>query len=194
MQKLWKKRTAMKTNQNFPGFAPPFVEIDGLSFSQMPACAMYLSEKHNFLPQNAEEKYFCLKTLMDATDFLAELTRNNGSQLWNDEDWASFSEGRLKDWLEVFEIEAKNSKTKYLLSDSISLPDLVYVGLFGLVMHSFGYFHNLIKTEFPKTFEIVNNTSQNEKIKSFLENQWELHGTKYCGGQIEASIRARIGD
>ena len=83
--KVVEKRTAMKTNQNFPGFAPPFVEIDGLSFSQMPACAMYLSEKHNFLPQNAEEKYFCLKTLMDATDFPAELTRNNGSQLWNDE-------------------------------------------------------------------------------------------------------------
>ena len=61
-------------------------------------------------------------------------------------------------------------------------------------MHSFGYFHNLIKTEFPKTFEIVNNTSQNEKIKSFLENQWELHGMKYCGGRFEASIRARIGD
>lgn len=186
------KRILMKTGEEFAGFAPPFVEIENRSFSQMPAAMMYLNEKYKFYCTNNEDSYFSLKTLLDVTDFMAAITRNNGAMMWDKESWKNFESGRMQDWLKLFEFQAKNRKGVFLLSDKVSLADIAYLGCFRLLMHSFVYFDKLIRSSYPEIFHIIKEFEKFEDINSYLESQWENFGTMYCGGQIEKSIRAQI--
>ena len=109
-QSVVEKRISMVENLDFSGFAPPFIELEGKSYSQMPAIMMHLNSKYPLIETNAESFYFCLKTLLDITDFMAEITRHNGAKMWDQQSWETFEKDRLKKWLKLFECQAKNRK------------------------------------------------------------------------------------
>ncbi len=186
------KRQMMKSNLVYPGFAPPYLEIDDKSFSQMPAAMMYLNDKYQFYCGNHEDSYFSLKALLDVTDFMAEITRNNGSMMWDRDSWLKFEKGRMRDWLQLFELQSKNRSANFLLSNSPSIADIAYLGCFSLLMHSFSYFDKMIRSSYPEILHIINEFKKIKSINDYLDSQWDQFGTIYCGGQIEKSIRAQI--
>ncbi len=191
-EQVIEKKLRMKSNLAYPGFAPPFLEIDKRSFSQMPATLMYLNEKFKFYCDDIESSYFSMKCLLDVTDLMAEITRNNGSMMWDSESWELFEKGRLTQWLQIFELQAKNRSGTFLLSDSPSVADIAYLGCFSLLMHSFPYFDKMIRSSYPEILHIVDKFKEIESINNYLNKQWETFGTLYCGGQIENSIREQI--
>ena len=191
-EEVVKKKKIMPLNEKYAGFAPPFIEIDGRSYSQMPAALFYLNNKYGKSTTDTEESYFGLKCLLDVTDFMAEITRHNGSMMWDTQSWKEFESVRMKTWLSMFENQAKKRNGNFLCGNSPGIPDIAYLGCFSLLMHSFSYFNDMIRSSYPEIMHVITEFQKYDSIAKCLNKIWEQHGTLYCGGKIEKSIRSQI--
>ena len=158
----------------------------------MPAAMFYLHNKYGTSTTDAEESYFGLKCLLDVTDFMAEITRHNGSMMWDTQSWKEFESMRMKTWLSMFENQAKKRNGNFLCGNSPGIPDIAYLGCFSLLMHSFSYFNDMIRSSYPEIMHVITEFQKYDSIAKCLNKIWEQHGTLYCGGKIEKSIRSQI--
>ena len=60
-QSVVEKRISMVENLDFSGFAPPFIELEGKSYDQMPAIMMHLNSKYPLIETNAKAFISALK-------------------------------------------------------------------------------------------------------------------------------------
>ena len=179
-------------------FAPPLLydrESD-LYMSQTGAIMMYLGGKLGMVPSDVWLSSMQTKVMNDASDVLGELSRNNGSQMWNKEAWDVFMapDGRFVKWLSVFETQgAKCGLTAdggfYLGTPAATVADVVVLSLFGTMARCLPKMAPMLNEYMPRVMALVGRLSSNAGVAAFFERQ----GTGvYCGGQIEASIKSML--
>ena len=186
------------SQQPVPFMGPP-VLIDhtaDLSLAQTQAILAYLGDRHGLMPRKPALAALTHKVIADANDVLYEMTLHNGAQMWTQPLWDGFCP-RLGRWMAMFEALG----TRYGLSPheghilgtpAPSLADLVTYSLWGVMTSKLPKLRPMLDSSAPSI------AAFSDRI-SWLPDQEELrkksdaeYGEVWCGGQIEASLRAVI--
>ena len=198
VQELIELRRRPPEEQPLPFMAPPLLHDHQRArwLSQFPVILRTLAEEHELLPTEPEARLIAEKVILDSLDVLAEITRSNGAQMWDRESWGRFRGERLPRWLAIFEAiggrhqlgEAEGT----LLGGPLSVADLCCFALWGTMERSFPSLSSTLRDNAPRVMALADRVAARPQLQRFLEEERALLGERYCGGQIEASIRAML--
>ena len=168
-----------------------------IHISQMPAILAYLGDKHGLTGDDPAMRALCLKLVCDANDVLYEMTRYNGAQMWTDAAWSEF-QPRLHRWMGIFEETGRrNGLTKdsgfMLGAESPGLADLVTATLWGTMTARMPSLLPVLDEYGPSIAGLCDRIAALPSQAALRDSSDVLYGDAWCGGQIEASLRAVLG-
>lgn len=191
-------KNAEPSQQTVPFMGPP-VLIDhtaNISLAQTQAILAYLGGKYGLIPEDAAKAALTHKVIADANDVLYEMTLHNGAQMWRQSSWDAFRP-RLEHWMRIFEAQG----TRYCLSDEHgfilgtekpSLADLVTYGLWGVMTTQLPSLRPVLDHAAPAIAGLSHRIGHLPEQRKLWDESREVYGDAWCGGQIEASLRAVI--
>jgi glutathione S-transferase len=188
-----KKKDVDTSGEGSNMMGAPMLKDGDMWIGQTPAIVSHLARKFDMLPEDPALIWVCDKCLNDCQDILADLTRNNGSKMWDE--YAEFEDminGRFKRWLQILEANmAKYGSGGFFCGSKISYADLMLVACLGNMARALGpKIRAKIKEFAPNVHDAVTNLiASNTEIDAHYKS---LPESPYCGGQIEASIRKCI--
>lgn len=183
------------SDQACPFMGPPLLlDLErNFTISQMSAIVLYLGETLELMPAELADKAVTIKILNDCTDLLSEITRSNGAHMWEQSSWDEFISGRFQRWLTIFEETGKkNGLSKdgfYFGSGKPGAADLTLHALFATMERCLPELSDLLRKHAPVVMNNCDRISKNPGIKKLTDRQIVTHGSLYCGGEIEKSIR-----
>lgn len=181
-------------DQTVPHMAPP-VLVDhkaGLALAQLPAILAHLGDCLALAaPGRAGQT---LKVICDANDVLDELTRHGGQQMWDRPAWEDFWATRLPRWMEVFaetgRREGLSAESGTLLgTDRPSLADLVTGCLWFTMADKLPGLWAHLQAHAPEIAALSRHIAEQPAVAALRARTDAAYGAKYCGGQIEQSLR-----
>jgi glutathione S-transferase len=172
----------------YPFLAPPVLhDRDGDTWlSQMPAIMVHLGRKHG-LVRNLDQE---LRLICDASDILVEITRGHGAQMWDRPAWQAFRTTRLPLWLQLHDRMVKDhaGDLGFLFgAETPGLGDLALAGLWFNMAERLPPLRPLIADNAPRLLALVERVAADDRVAD-LRAQWADCPTRYCAGQIEASL------
>ncbi len=190
------QRHAQPHTQLVPHMGPPVLTDHSLDIhlSQMPAILAYLAEKHGLLTDNNMLKAMNFKVVCDANDVLYEMTRHNGAQIWTDETWIEF-QPRLQRWMAIFEETGLRygltARSGFIFGTKTPcLADLVTAELWGTMTAKFAPLRPTLETHAPAIAGLADRMVALPSQARLRKRSDEAYGDVWCGGEIEASLRA----
>ncbi len=189
-------KNAEVAEQAVPHMAPPVLtdHAANVSMAQMPAILAYLGSKHGLIPDDPERAGLTAKIVADANDVLYEMTRYNGAQMWTQADWSAYRP-RLGRWMQLFEETGQRhgltSKAGYILGgDAPGLADLTAAILWGTMTTSFPPLRAMLTAKAAHTADLCYRILALPAQADLRAKSVAAYGDAWCGGQIEASLRA----
>ena len=188
-------RTA-PADQPVPFVGPPVLhdhEAD-IWLAQMPAILAYLGDKHGLIPDDLGRAALTHKVVADASDVLYEMTRSHGAQLWDRAAWDAYRP-RLARWMAVFEAQGRahglSADSGTLLgTDEPGLADLTAAVLWGVMTAKLPQLRPLLDGEAPVLAGLVDRIAARPEQAALRRQSDARFGDIWCGGDIEASLRA----
>ena len=187
---------ARPSEQVIPHMGPPVLTDNetGVSLAQTPAILSYLAHKHGLMPSDPAKAALTHKIVADANDVLYEMTRHNGAQMWTRATWDAFRP-RLARWMEIFEATGRRhgftADERYLLRTAEpGVADLVAATLWGTMTDRFSSLRPMLASHAPGIAGLTDRIMSLPEQASLRERSSAAYGDEWCGGQIEASLRA----
>lgn len=182
--------------QPVPHMAPPVLidHVADVALAQTPAILTYLGGKHGLIPGDPVRAALTDKIVADANDVLLEMTLHNGAQMWTQDAWNAYRP-RLARWMQIFE---ETGRRHGLTADGGHLLGTEVPGIVDLTAH---VLWGTMTARLPSLRPMLEESSPaiaglSDRIAA-LPEQVELrrtgdaeYGEVWCGGQIEASLRA----
>ncbi|MDV2081118.1 glutathione S-transferase [Marinobacter xestospongiae] len=177
--------------QDIPFVGPPVLKDrkTGHTLSQMPAIVQYAAQELGLTPQDPYTAALSLKVLMDCNDLLMELCRYNGSSMWTHEEWREFRTRRLPQWLRLFEEALIRG---HFGNEQVTFADIGVYALFGNMIRCLPELEPDLHTHAPGIHALCQRIGAQPSLAAYVAEQEQRFGKLYCGGQIEASIRAML--
>ncbi|MFP4450531.1 MAG: glutathione S-transferase [Rhodosalinus sp.] len=187
------------SEQAVPHMAPPLL-IDhrrDSAVAQMPAIMAYLGAALDLMPGDPARDALALKAVLDGNDVLDEITRDGGRQIWDAASWEAF-EPRLSRWMAIFEETGNRhgltAKAGWMLgTGAASLADLAAWALWSPMTRKLPPLRGMLEREVPATAGLVARLEDTPPLARLRERSDAAWGESYCGGQIERSLRAVLG-
>ncbi len=193
-------KSAPVADQATPMMAPPILHDRSceLWLSQLPAILMHLGHRYGLLPGQEAAEALTLKMICDANDVLQETTRNCGAQMWTPQAWAEFAADRLPRWMEIFEETGRRHGLEpqgghILGTDRPTLADLATAALWHTMTDRLPPLAPLLQDRAPAIAGLSARIAALPSIAAMRQDWDRTHGNTWCGGQIEASLRAVLG-
>lgn len=185
-------------DQVVPHMAPPVLidtEAD-VALSQLPAILVHLGEVFQLIPEGRLAE--TVKIICDANDVLEEITRQGGKQMWDQAAWDDFSATRLPRWMAVFAETGRRNGLSPVIgtlfgTEKPSLADLVTACLWFTMTDKLRALAPMLAQHAPEIAGLASHLAEQESIVQLREKTDEAYGQKYCGGQIEQSLRDVLG-
>ncbi|KQV62846.1 MULTISPECIES: glutathione S-transferase [unclassified Caulobacter] len=179
-----------------PFMGPPLLvdhEAD-VAIAQMPAIILYLGETLDLLPATPALRALTLKVVNDANDVIDELTLDGGRQMWTQERWREFVP-RLEKWMSFWEETGRRhgltAEAGFLLGgEAPGVADVVTATLWSTMAERFPPIATILEAAAPMTAALTRRVSALPSLAQLAARAREDYGDAYCGGQIEASLRA----
>ncbi len=182
--------------QLVPHMGPPVLTdlAADLSLAQTQAILAYLGNKHGLIPDEPDRAALTHKIIADANDLLYEMTLYNGAQMWTQASWNAFRP-RLGRWMEIFEETGRRhgltAQAGYLLgSEAPGLADLTTHILWGTMTAKLPSLWPVLEATAPAIAGLSERIAALPEQQELRAKSDELYGDVWCGGQIEASLRA----
>jgi glutathione S-transferase len=182
-------------DQLVPHMGPPVLtdHSNGLSLAQTPAILSYLGYKHGLIPQDPERNALTAKIIADANDVLYEVTLHNGAQMWTHELWSAYRP-RLRRWMAIFEETGRRhglaSEAGYMLgTEKPGLADLTAQVLWGTMTSRLPALRPILEETAPAVSGLSDRIAALPE-QALLHTRDARYGDEWCGGRIEASLRA----
>ena len=180
--------------------APPLLHDSesGLYISQTQAIVSHLARKLGMAPDDPDKLTVAEMVVANCNDVLADLSRNNGHQMWSPGEWAEFiheENGRFIKWLRLFEcIGVKyglSSDAGFVLgTPAATFADTSVFALWAMMERSLPGLSPILRRHAPKIMALCDRLGTNVGLAAFFSSQ---PASPYCGGQIERSIRSVVG-
>ena len=192
------QRAADPSAQLVPHMGPPLLTDHrrGVHLSQMPAILAYLGEEFGLFPEGPALRAMCHKVIGDTNDVLSEMTRHNGDQIWTQDAWNDFHP-RLARWMAIFEdIGRRHGLTAgsgfLFATKSPCLADLVTATLWGTMTAKLPLLRPMLDAHAPNIAGLCDRFGAIPAQAALRRQSDAAYGDIWCGGQIEASLRAVI--
>lgn len=190
------QRAADPKAQLVPHMGPPVLTDHSRSvhLSQMPAILAYLGEKHGLMTDDPVLGAMSHKIVADANDVLYEMTRHNGAQVWTDAAWKEF-QPRLGRWMEIFEETGRRhgltARSGFMLgTQAPGLADIVTAILWGTMTAKLSPLRPVLELHAPAIAGLTDRIAALPAQVALRNRSDAMYGDGWCGGQIEASLRA----
>lgn len=191
-------RTEAPGDQPVPHMGPP-VLVDtstGTALSQMPAILHYLGRRHGRLPEDPAREAMTVKIVADCNDVLYEMTRYNGAQMWDRESWEEYRP-RLCRWMALFEETGRRhglgAEDGHMLgTEAPGVADLASAVLWGTMTEKLPALRPLLDRTAPALAGLTDRIMALPEQAALRKHTAQAHGDAWCGGQIEASLRASL--
>lgn len=179
-----------------PFMGPP-VLVDraaDIAIAQMPAIVLYLGETLALVPDDPAVRALASKIVNDANDVIDEITLDGGRQMWTSARWREFVP-RLRKWMSLWEETGRRhglqTQSRYLLGgDTPDLADVVTATLWTTLSDRFPTIGDILEDEAPLTAALCRRVSALPSLAKLAAKARRDYGDGYCGGDIEASLRA----
>lgn len=136
--------------------------------------------RFGYEPEGAENGAIALKVLLDCNDIIAELTRSNGSRMWDEEAWTGFVGKRLITWLAVLEATAtRKGSGDFIFGSKISYADLAICHLFDMLGTQLGM-RDYLEKHAPSALKLADRCAKREGVAKMFTEQAAAYGTKYA--------------
>ncbi len=182
--------------QFVPHMGPPVLtdHAADLSLAQTQAILTYLGGKHGLIPEDSYRDALTDKIIADANDVLYEMTLYNGAQMWTQASWDAFRP-RLGRWMGIFEETGRRhgltAQAGYLLgSEAPGLADLTAHILWGTMTAKLPALRPLLEATAPAIAGLSDRIAALPEQQELRTRSDAAYGDHWCGGQIEASLRA----
>lgn len=190
------RKGAAPGDQPVPHMGPP-VLIDhaaAAALAQTPAILGYLGRKHGLIPADPVRAALTDKLIADANDVLYEMTLHNGAQMWTRQSWGAYRP-RLRRWMEIFEEHGRRHGLTVdgghvLGGDAPGLADLVVYSLWGVMTSKLPGLRPTLEAAAPATAALCDRVAALPDQADLRARSDAAYGDDWCGGQIEASLRA----
>lgn len=184
-----------RLDQHVPGMAPPYLRDHAAdrTLSQMPAITLYLAGRHGLLPDEPFSRAVATKLVLDANDVLEEISLNGGRDMWGQASWEAFRADRLAEWMRIFEVTYRQHEGDWMLGDGPTVADLATQALWGTMTHALPPLRDDLDRNAPSIAAITDRVAHREGVAAMLRDRRPGDRQSYCGGQIEASLRAVLG-
>jgi glutathione S-transferase len=189
-------KDAAPADQPVPHMGPPVLTDHGagLSLAQMPAILGYLGAKHGLIPDDPARAALTAKIVADANDVLYEMTLYNGAQMWTQAAWNAYRP-RLARWMEIFEETGRRHRLTpqagHLLGTGTpGLADLTAHILWGTMTARLPSLRPLLDATAPAIAGLSDRIAALPDQVDLRTRSDAAYGDDWCGGQIEASLRA----
>lgn len=184
--------------QLVPHMGPPVLTDHSrdIHISQMPAILAYLGEKHQLLTDDLMLKAMNHKIIGDANDVLNGMTRDNGAQLWTEAAWKKY-QPRLGRWMAIFEQTGQRhgltARAGYILgTETPCLADLVTATLWGTMTAKIAPLRPMLNLYAPAIAGLSDRIAALPCQARLCSQSDASFGDAWCGGEIEASLRAVV--
>lgn len=191
--------TLMETapaGQFVPHMGPPVLtdHAAGLSLAQTPAILTYLGRKHGLIPDDPAREALTAKIVADANDVLYEMTLHNGAQMWTKESWNTYRP-RLERWMEIFEEtghrHGMTAQSGYILgTETPGVADLTSHILWGTMTARLPSLRPMLDATAPAIAGLSDRIAGLPEQADLRARSDAEYGDEWCGGRIEASLRA----
>ncbi len=182
--------------QLIPHMGPPVLtdHAADLSLAQTPAILAYLGRKHDLTPTDPLHEALTIKVIADANDVLCEMTLNNGAQMWTQESWNAYRR-RLGRWMEIFEEIGRRHGLRadagyFLGTEGPGLVDLAVHILWGTMTAKLVSLRPMLDATAPAIAGLSDRVGALPEQINLRARSDAEYGSDWCGGQIEASLRA----
>jgi len=184
------------SEQFVPFMGPPVLTDHAADFSlaQTPAILAYLGRKHGLTPDDLARAALTDKIVADANDVLYEMTLHNGAQMWTRKSWNAYRP-RLGRWMEIFEETGRRhgltAQAGYLLgTETPGLADLTVHILWGTMTAKLPSLRSMLDATAPAIAGLSDRIAGLPEQDDLRARSDAEYGDDWCGGQIEASLRA----
>jgi glutathione S-transferase len=165
-----------------------------LSLAQTPAILAYLGRKHGLIPDDPPNDALTAKIVADVNDVLYEMTLHNGAQMWTRESWNAYRP-RLGRWMEIFEETGRRhgltAQAGYFLgTETPGLADLTAHILWGTMTAKLPPLRSMLDATAPSIAGLSDRIAGLPEQSDLRARSNAEYGNDWCGGQIEASLRA----
>ncbi len=189
-------KDAAPETQPVPHMGPPVLVDHGadVALSQTQAILTYLGHRHGLIPEDAARAALTAKLIADANDVLYEMTLHNGRQMWTREQWRDY-EPRLARWMTIFEEHGRRhgltpGEGHVLGTQSPGIADLVVHVLWGVMTAKLPALRSLLDATAPAIAALSDRIGADAAQRELRARSDAAYGDAWCGGQIEASLRA----
>ncbi|MGI9522255.1 MAG: glutathione S-transferase [Hyphomicrobiaceae bacterium] len=196
IDELIKIKDAQTALQPIPHMGPPILTDHnaGISLAQTPAILWYLGSTFELIPNDPARAALTAKLIADANDVLYEMTLHNGAEMWTRPRWDNYRP-RLKRWMAIFEEHGRRHgltvEAGYMQNAATpALVDLVVYILWGVMTTKLPSLRALLEEAAPAIAALSDRIAQLPEQRELRAQSDELYGDAWCGGQIEASLRA----
>jgi len=148
------------------------------------------------MPDDAAREALAHKVVADANDVLCEMTLHNGAQMWTRETWTSYRP-RLARWMRIFEETGRRhgltAAAGHLLGTTApGLADLVVHALWGIMTSRLTPLRPVLEEAAPTIAALSDRIGELPEQQTLRRHSDAEYGEAWCGGQIEASLRAVV--
>ena len=200
MDELVALKGAAPADQRVPHMGPPVLtdHAADLSLAQTPAILGYLAAKYGLIPDDPARAALTAKLVQDAMDVMYEMTLFHGHQMWTQQMWEDYRP-RLARWMAIFEEHGRRNgltaEAGYVLgTDAPGVVDLAVYSLWGVMTAKLPTLRPLLDTTAPAIAALSDRIASLLEQASLRQRSDEAYGEDWCGGQIEASLRAVLAD
>ena len=191
------KNAPMNDNNPAIFMAPPLLQDGDHYYSQAPAIVAHLGRKTGLAPSDPHMMTLCDMVVGNCNDIMNELTLNCGMKRWDPfdlDEFETFISGRFVKWCAITEALAKREGLKadskfYLGGDSATYADTSVFACFAIMERCLPLLSPVLRENMPYVMALIDRMAANPGLKDLLDN---LDTNRYCGGYIEASLRATL--
>ncbi len=190
------QRASKPNAQLVPHMGPPVLTDHSrdIHISQMAAILTYLGEKYGLLTDDLMLKAMNHKIIGDANDVLNEMTRYNGAQTWTEAAWKEY-QPRHERWMRIFEETGQRhgltAQSGYILgTETLCLADIVTATLWGTMTAKIAPLRPMLDSHAPAIAGLSDRIAAHPSQAELRKQSDALYGDAWCGGKIEASLRA----
>lgn len=182
-----------------PFMGPPML-VDrkaGFAIAQMPAAVLYLGETLGLMPEDPKLKALTIKIVNDANDVIDEMTLDGGREMWTGSKWDQFVP-RLERWMSFWEETGRRHGLKadsglMLGGEAMGVADVVTATLWSTMTERFPKIDAILEDAAPMTAALVQRVAKLPPLTKLAQKARDDYGDRWCGGQIEASLRKVVG-
>lgn len=165
-------------------FAPPYLDLDGMVFSQTPSILVFLAERHDLAPSNMADRMWVAQLQLTIADLVAEVHNVHhpidAAAYYEDQQRAAFAaadafrDARLPKFLAHFEAATAANDGQWLIDHRWTYADTSLFQIVEGLRYMFPRRMAVVERDYPGVVRIRDQVADLPGIRAYLKSERRL--------------------